>query len=112
MKQKTLEEVAEERYGNMPFGIGLERRTLFIAGGKWKEENIPIQMLDVDNIYAHVENGVVIIEKKDKSKISYSEEEVVELLTQRSKHFSTNVQPFNQLLLKQDLEWFEQKKKK
>ena len=42
----------------------------------------------------------------------YSEEEVIELLTQRSKHFSTKVKPFNELLLKQDLEWFEQFKKK
>lgn len=57
-------------------------------------------------------NGVVIIEKNDKSKISYSEEEVIELLTQRSKHFGTNVKPFNELLLKQDLEWFEENKKK
>jgi hypothetical protein len=112
MKQQTLEEVAEERYGNMPFGIGLERRSVFIAGGKWKEENIPIQILDVDNIYAHIENGVVIIEKNDKSKITYSEEEVIEILTKRCKHFGTNVKPFNELLLKQDLEWFEQNKKK
>ncbi len=42
----------------------------------------------------------------------YSEEEVLELLTQRCKHFGTNVSPFNKLLLKQDLEWFEQNKKK
>ena len=112
MKQQTLEEVAEEKYGNMPFGIGLERRSVFIAGGKWKEENIPIQILDVDNIYAHVENGVVIIEKNDKSKISYSEQEVVELLTERCKHFGTSVKPFDKILLKQDLEWFEQNKKK
>jgi DNA-directed RNA polymerase subunit RPC12/RpoP len=45
-------------------------------------------------------------------KIMYSEEEVRELLTQRCKHFSTNVKPFNELLMKQDLEWFEQNKKK
>jgi hypothetical protein len=80
MKQQTLEEVAEERYGNMPFGSGLERRSLFIEGGKWQQENIPIQILDVDNIYAHIENGVVIIEKNDKSKISFSEEKIIQIL--------------------------------
>ena len=41
----------------------------------------------------------------------YSEEDVVELLTARCKHFGTNVNPFDKLLLKQDLEWFEQNKK-
>jgi hypothetical protein len=42
----------------------------------------------------------------------YSEEEVLEILTERCKHFGTNVKPFRELLLKQDLEWFEQFKKK
>jgi len=42
----------------------------------------------------------------------YSEKEVIEILTARCKHFGTNVEPFNKLLLKQDLEWFEQFKKK
>jgi hypothetical protein len=42
----------------------------------------------------------------------YSEEEVRELLTQRSKHWGTSVKPFDKLLLRQDLEWFEENKKK
>jgi hypothetical protein len=42
---------------------------------------------------------------------SYSEEEVIELLTARCKHFGTTLTPFRELLLKQDLEWFEQFKK-
>jgi hypothetical protein len=42
----------------------------------------------------------------------YSEEEVIELLTARCKHFGTTMTPFRELLLKQDLEWFEQFKKK
>jgi len=42
----------------------------------------------------------------------YSEKEVIELLTQRSKHFGTSVKPFDKILLKQDLEWFEKFKKK
>jgi hypothetical protein len=49
------------------------------------------------------------MEKKQKC---YSEEEVIELLTQRCKCFGTSVSPFNKILLKQDLEWFEQFKKK
>lgn len=42
----------------------------------------------------------------------YSEEEVIELLTARCKYFGTSLSPFDKLLLKQDLEWFEQNKKK
>ena len=109
MKQKTLEEVAEERYGNMPFGIGLERRSVFIAGGKWKEENIPIKILDVDNIYAHIENGVVIIEKNDKDKISYSEEELWEIMKSFDKQFYSGIVEKNKGIKK----WlFEEYKKK
>jgi hypothetical protein len=35
----TSKEKAEERYGNMPFGIGVERRSIFISGAKWQEDN-------------------------------------------------------------------------
>jgi hypothetical protein len=42
----------------------------------------------------------------------YSEEEVIELLTKRCKHFSTYDKPLDKLLLREDLEWFEQFKKK
>lgn len=41
----------------------------------------------------------------------YSEQEVIELLTKRCKHFGTSVSPFDKLLLKQDLEWFNDIKK-
>ena len=41
----------------------------------------------------------------------YSEEEVIEVLTQRCKEFGTKNEKFQKLLLKQDLEWFEQFKK-
>jgi len=84
-KQETLEEAAKILY---PDGCdGTDRsaeiyRRIFIEGAKWIAERM------------------------------YSEEEVIELLTQRSKHFGTNVKPFQELLLKQDLEWFEQFKKK
>jgi len=46
------------------------------------------------------------------SERSYSEKEVIELLTARCKHFGTTMTPFRELLLKQDLEWFEENKKK
>jgi hypothetical protein len=46
------------------------------------------------------------------AKKMYSEEEVRELLTARCKHFGTTMTRFRELLLKQDLEWFEQHKKK
>jgi hypothetical protein len=46
------------------------------------------------------------------AKRMYSEEDVIELLTARCKHFGTTLTPFRELLLKQDLEWFEQFKKK
>jgi len=55
---------------------------MFIAGAKWQAEKM------------------------------YSEEEVIELLTARCKHFGTTMTRFRELLLKQDLEWFEQFKKK
>jgi hypothetical protein len=51
------------------------------------------------------------LEKKQAERM-YSEEEVIELLTARCKHFGTTMTPFRELLLKQDLEWFEQNKKK
>ena len=55
-------------------------------------------------------NGfVTIVEKKP---ISYTEEEVKQLLIARNKEFSTNNELFNSLLLKQDLDWFENNKKK
>lgn len=41
----------------------------------------------------------------------YSEEEVIELLTKRCEFFGTSVSPFNELLLKQNLEWFNDIKK-
>ena len=42
----------------------------------------------------------------------YTEDEVRELIKARAKEFSTNHEPFNSLLLKQDLDWFENNKKK
>jgi hypothetical protein len=81
-KQETLEEFIEEELEGYD-EIDFSTYERFIKlGAKWQAERM------------------------------YSEEEVIELLTQRSKHFGTNVEPFQELLLKQDLKWFEQFKKK
>jgi hypothetical protein len=71
-------------------------------------------------------NGFVTIVESEKDKsdreiidyvfskepITYTEEEVKQLLVARNKEFSTNNELFNSLLLKQDLDWFENNKKK
>ena len=49
--------------------------------------------------------------QKEQDKNKYSEEEVIELLTKRCEFLGTSLSPFNELLLKQDLEWFNEFKK-
>jgi hypothetical protein len=88
--KETLEEAAEKYadfsndYVPMSFGDNFNETTKkdFINGAKWQAERM------------------------------YSEEEVIKLLTARCKHFGTTMTPFRELLLKQDLEWFEENKKK
>jgi len=115
-QQETLEEAAERSSELQEATYTIQHKITykhgFIDGAKWQAENMPIYILDVENTYVHIENGVVIVEKNDKTKKTYTEEEVIELLTQRSKYFGTTLEPFQKLLLKQDLEWFEQFKKK
>jgi len=86
MKNKETLEEAAENYSKITLnksGLMSDKQVNgFIAGAKWQAERM------------------------------YSEEEVKELLIQRCKHFGTSVSPFDKLLLKQDLEWFEQNKKK
>lgn len=45
-------------------------------------------------------------------KIQYSEEEVRELFIKRAACFSTKHKHFGEILLKQDMDWFEENKKK
>jgi hypothetical protein len=59
-----------------------------------------------DDVKSFIAGGKYVAERM------YSEEEVIELLTARCKHFGTTMTPFRELLLKQDLEWFEENKKK
>jgi hypothetical protein len=82
-KQETLEEAAET------IGDFIKRESQsanesvgMVKGAKWQQER------------------------------SYSEEEVIELLKQRSKYFESGSKAFDKLFLKQDLKWFEQFKKK
>jgi hypothetical protein len=73
---------------------------------EWLINEIDMQYPDIN-----VKNKEWMIDKAvemEKEQKGYSEEDVIKLLTQRSKHFGTNVKPFQELLLKQDLEWFEQ----
>lgn len=78
MKQETLEEAARKRYSNTKlFDKG--ELNAFIAGAEWQAENMPIHILDVENTYVHIEDGVIVVEKNDKTKRIYSEEEVIKI---------------------------------
>ena len=107
MEKETLEEVAEINCESITHPYCDREKSMFIKGAKWQQQNIPIKILDVDNIYAHIENGFVIIEKYDKSKISYTDEEVLELLHKRMTY--TLGEEYKE---ETTLEWFEQFKKK
>jgi hypothetical protein len=84
-KQETLEEAAEKRYVEGVYVInGIDicdaSRECFIAGAKWQSENMPIYIVDVENTYVHIEDGVLIVEKNDKTKRMYSEEDMIAFL--------------------------------
>jgi hypothetical protein len=77
---------------------------------EWLQERISIGLTyEQEVLFEGLFHQAKEMEKKQKG---YSEEEVIELLTQRCKYFGTSVSPFNKILLKQDLEWFKQFKKK
>jgi hypothetical protein len=89
LKKETLEEAAKKyAEGKSSVEVFQEAHIIdFNNGAKWQQENTSIYILDVDNVYAHIENGVVIIEKNDKSKISYSDDEVIKLLIKFNQEF-------------------------
>ena len=72
---------------------------------EWLMEELPKHGSGAVRTFGDLFQQAKEMEKEQKG---YSEEDVIKLLTQRSKHFGTNVKPFQELLLKQDLEWFEQ----
>lgn len=41
-----------------------------------QEQTMPIHILDVENIYVHIDNGIIICEKNDKTIKSYSEDDM------------------------------------
>ena len=79
----------------------MDKETIEEAAVKYRDLKLP------DDLYDGFIAGA-----EWQAKRMYSEEEVIELLTARCKHFSTTITPFRELLLKQDLEWFEQFKNK
>lgn len=98
---ETIEEASERHYINC---IPSDRLS-FIAGAKWQQKNMPIYIRDVDNTSVQIEDGVVIVEKNDKSKVTYSEQEVYEILFKHTEYFFSG----NRMSL---TEWFDIHKKK
>lgn len=74
MKKENIEEVSEQE--------------TLIVSHKWEkqEQTMPIHILDVENIYVHIDNGIIIVEKNDKTIKSYSEEEVLDILYKHTEH--------------------------
>jgi hypothetical protein len=89
----------------------MEKKTLDEAAAEYANKELSQELTSkVGNFYGF--SSSFIEGAKYQAERMYSEKEVRELLTQRSKHWGTSVKPFDKLLLRQDLEWFEQNKKK
>ena len=92
MKKENIEEVSEQE--------------TLIVSHKWEkqEKTMPIHILDVENIYVHIDNGIIIVEKNDKTIKSYSDEEVENILIEYVKTNPTK--PYRVI------SWFKQFKNK
>ena len=109
MNKETLEEVAV----NFVLKHFLFPNELFFKMSKCSQNDYLLEEeFGLDNTTKYREILGFIEGAKWQQERMYSEEEVRELLTQRSKHWGISVKPFDKLLLRQDLEWFEQFKKK
>jgi hypothetical protein len=114
-KQETLEEAAERVSKTLSVYVSGQDDVYqgFIEGAKWQAENMPMHVLDVENTYVHIEDSVIIVEKNDKSKRTYSEEEVLKILQYYDSYKETFI---SQYIDKKDMEipeeWLEQFKKK
>jgi len=107
-KEKVTEDLQEMREKS---GTGRDE-TLEEAADNYSENWEEITGLDYEDcVPFSINNFDFIAGAKWQSERMYSEEEVRELLIQRCKHFGTSLSPFDKLLLKQDLEWFEKFKK-
>lgn len=105
MKVETLTEVANRLYP-IKETIELLEKESFIKGGKWVEENIPIRIEDLENTYVHIEDGVVIVEKLNKDIVTYTEEEVLDILYKYTEYFGGFGERVSLT------EWFDKHKKK
>jgi hypothetical protein len=64
-KQETLEEaMSKDGYYESDYDKIWREGVHF--GAKWQAENMPIHIIDVENIHVHIENGVIIVEKNKK----------------------------------------------
>ena len=110
-KPETLEEVTKIFINKYYSGEGYERdiEEAIKFGAKWQQENMPIHILDVDNTKVLIQEGVVVVEKNDKTSRSYSEEVLKEAFKVNYTPFSaTNIGDFD----KDWDKWFKQFKKK
>lgn len=101
--KKALEEAAEKY--SQGWGENDDVKS-FIAGGDYMAKNMLIHILDVENTKVSIQEGVVIVEKSDKTLISYSEEEVEQIAK------DAYAMGRNNILIGVFNEWFEQFKKK
>jgi hypothetical protein len=113
----SCEEIKVESYSYMDKNISESEiftdYTIIIPQEESKQETLEEVRKYAELSYYGDEVDVFVNGAKWQAERMYSEEEVKELLIQRcSKHFSTYDKPLYKLLLREDLEWFEQFKKK
>lgn len=90
----------------------LEKRRYHIHG-MGQKVGLPLEMKQIESMVDGFIDGALSNGTKEHwQRGMYSEEEVKDILTKRNEMFSTKIESFSNLLLKQDLEWFEQNKKK
>lgn len=80
-----------------------------LFGAKWQLENMPIQILNVDNVYARIENGVVIIEENEKR---YSEKDLREAFIAGGNSQIEDDDAYGSAYIKYMEKWFKKFKKK
>ena len=107
-KQDPLEEAAKE-YSERHLDVSGNLGKYLVKAVFQEGANYQAERMYSDEPKPTIKQVDYVAKKQERM---YSEEEVRELLTQRSKHWGTSVEPFDKLLLRQDLEWFEQNKKK
>ena len=106
---ETLEEAAERFYPPTTTDLICSPklvRDAFIAGANYMAKNMPIHILDVENTKVSIQEEVVIVEKNDKTLISYSEEKVEQIAK------DAYAMGRNNILIGVFNKWFEQIKKK